>query len=314
MTGNQMRKPWTDFAERLDKGETLTMVEGGVSLFSAPFARWRVLWLQRGQRYQVIKNLSATHSPSYVWPRQAVEELSRNARLWLEQRRQELESLLRNSQERLAPLGEPLLLDLGAHRWLKSEREEAYSDWLAWLLRQMPTGEILKLLELPSPEDASDLEKPPLKVHREMWVEKGHEEATGRLDVVVMLPNKMAIVIEVKKGCLAASDLLKQGGYYESVRRSGWDCRFFLLVTDEEGESSFGFTVLPYSKLCRKLRLWAQRQCHHQEFNSLGRVGMILAFVAAVESNLLGISLSQRGLPSEAALNYFLLLEKESLT
>lgn len=290
------------------------MVRDVLPVFSAPFARWRDLWLQRGAPYQLIKSLGAFHSPSYVWPRQAAEEFSRSGRRCLEQRRKVLESLLWSSQQRLAPLGEPLLLDLGAHRWLKSEREEAYSDWLAWLLGQMPSGDILKLFELPPPEDGCDLESPPLKVYREMWVEKGHEEATGRLDVVIMLPGNNAIVIEVKKGCLAASDLLKQGGYYESVRKSGWDCRFFLLVSDEEGESSFGFTVLPYSKLCRKLRFWAQQQCQRQELGDLGRVAMILAFVAAVEANLLGIFLSKSRLPSEATLNYLLLLEKESMT
>jgi hypothetical protein len=45
-----------------------------------------------------------------------------------------LRHLLDRSTQYLAPLGEPLLVDFGAHRWLKPQREEAYSDWLAWIL------------------------------------------------------------------------------------------------------------------------------------------------------------------------------------
>src|SRR5664279_1968883 len=48
-----------------------------------------------------------------------------------------LRRYLRQSNEILRPLGEPLLIDFGLHRWLKEEREEAYSDWLAWIVGQL---------------------------------------------------------------------------------------------------------------------------------------------------------------------------------
>jgi len=44
------------------------------------------------------------------------------------------------SSARLKPLGEPLEHDLGVNRWLAGAREEAYSDWLTWLLRIVPRG------------------------------------------------------------------------------------------------------------------------------------------------------------------------------
>lgn len=43
-------------------------------------------------------------------------------------------SLLEESYRRRCPLGESLLLDFGAHRWLRGDREEIYSDWLALII------------------------------------------------------------------------------------------------------------------------------------------------------------------------------------
>lgn len=42
----------------------------------------------------------------------------------------------RSKAEHFPEFGDPLDLDLdfGAHRWLKGSREEAWSDWLAWIL------------------------------------------------------------------------------------------------------------------------------------------------------------------------------------
>src|SRR5438132_1432009 len=43
-----------------------------------------------------------------------------------------LQELLHASERQLTPLGDPLTVDLGLHRWLAADREEAYSDCLAW--------------------------------------------------------------------------------------------------------------------------------------------------------------------------------------
>jgi hypothetical protein len=50
----------------------------------------------------------------------------------------ELRSLFEYSNKLLSPLCDPLLMDLGMHRWLRAEREEAYSDWLHWVLKANP--------------------------------------------------------------------------------------------------------------------------------------------------------------------------------
>jgi hypothetical protein len=51
-----------------------------------------------------------------------------------------LRGLLDESREKMKPLGDPLDLDVGLHRWLNAEREEAYSDWLEWVVSQAKTA------------------------------------------------------------------------------------------------------------------------------------------------------------------------------
>jgi hypothetical protein len=49
----------------------------------------------------------------------------------------ELTELLDQSDKRLKPFADPLWTDFGTHRWLKADREEAYSDWLAWIVENL---------------------------------------------------------------------------------------------------------------------------------------------------------------------------------
>ena len=46
---------------------------------------------------------------------------------------------------------DPLLCDLGMHRWL--EKENSYSDWLAWVLERLHDAKaVLKVLGIPDGE------------------------------------------------------------------------------------------------------------------------------------------------------------------
>src|SRR5579883_3391651 len=62
--------------------------------------------------------------------------------------RRRLTAVFELSEKELAPLGEPLKLNLGTHRWLSADREESYSDWLAWILQGMSGSEIVTLFSL----------------------------------------------------------------------------------------------------------------------------------------------------------------------
>ena len=61
--------------------------------------------------------------------------------------RQILGALLKRSSANTFPgLGDPLDIDFGAHRWLRSTREKSYSDWLARIInRQAKAERILPL-------------------------------------------------------------------------------------------------------------------------------------------------------------------------
>src|SRR5579859_2820346 len=81
-----------------------------------------------------------------------------------------LERLLQASRQKLRPLQDPFDLDLGLHRWLAADREEAYSDWLQWVIQQIRTpSKILDLFGLPqvSGIDERDLA---LDVQREVAI------------------------------------------------------------------------------------------------------------------------------------------------
>lgn len=281
---------------------------------STPFSNWRQLWLTTGKFYwfEQQPNKIPRH---FNWPQAKVIGLTKVGTEQLKQRRNDLESLLAASRKKLHPLGEPLELDLGVHRWLKGDREEAYSDWLAWLLKCLKYNEILKLFDIHCPElSEEDLARCPSKVDRELWVKKGHEGATGRLDVVVKLPGNNALILELKKGSSDAADTKKQEGYFQEMEKAGMKCHYFLLVTDQSGQSGEEknrFKIIPYEILCLRVRCWAATMGNDPR--GLTLVAMALAFVGAVETNLLGLTISRFGLPSSAVLAHLTtFLEKSS--
>lgn len=66
----------------------------------------------------------------------AVETLIAAAQPRLLEDSRVLREILEISRDQLK-FTDPLLCDLGLHRWLAKDREEAYSDWLAWVLEQL---------------------------------------------------------------------------------------------------------------------------------------------------------------------------------
>src|SRR5262249_47956098 len=81
-----------------------------------------------------------------------------------------LRTLLDQSRQLLAPLSDPFDVDLGLHRWLDSEREEAYSDWLEWVVRQAKEANaVFKLLNLGVPPEEANSDQQ-LQVQRECCV------------------------------------------------------------------------------------------------------------------------------------------------
>lgn len=241
-------------------------------------------------------------SSNFVWPEDKANFLVQAGKVRLEQRRKPLEELLTKSEEILSPLGEPLKLNF-LHRQLKKEND--YSDWLEWLIKNMRVSEITDLfdIEYDAKNELEKNEKIPLGVFREFYVKKGNEEQSGRLDLLIELTNDAILVLELKRGEIAGADTKKQNGYFESMESSGKQCRYILLVTDLEHVKKIEkFTVMSYWALCSKLREWSAKAIREKDSRCLTLFAMALAFVGAIEVNLLGITIS--GLPSEKVLKH----------
>src|SRR2546422_6127771 len=110
-------------------------------------------------------------------------------RLLLESGR--LRELLKRSNELLLPLADPLLTDFGTHRQLAKAREEAYSDWLMWIVEQLETpGYVFRLFGINDPAALALCQHTRPTVEREVPVPQGHDNQSGRLDLVVRYAEK----------------------------------------------------------------------------------------------------------------------------
>jgi hypothetical protein len=193
-----------------------------------------------------------------------------------------LRRLLACANQHLAPLADPLLVDFGTHRWLKQQREEAYSDWLAWIMAQLKTPErVGHLLGLPATQYRQW--QGVLRVEREAGVKEGHEGQTGRLDLLVTFGMQEVLAIEVKTTDAESADTAKGARYSRSLP---CDAHRILLATSGAREAYEGdFRLVTWDKVCLALRSLARACCQAKE---IMLAAMILAFVGAVEANLLG--------------------------
>lgn len=217
----------------------------------------------------------------------------------------ELGEVSRRSRERLSPLGEPLEHDLGINRWLASAREEAYSDWLAWLLSRMTIEELAWVLRLPQLLNLGlEVSGKAVRADREVWVQQGHEGRRGRLDVILRVHDHAIVVVEVKRGTTDEADIEKQVGYVRSIEANrafaGMTKIYILLVTASDKDEECGFAVRQYDKLCRNLRRLAKVWIAQER---LFPATIMLALTASIETNLLRMSL-QKGSFTPATLSH----------
>lgn len=195
-----------------------------------------------------------------------------------------LRRCLNASRRRFRPLDEPLLVDFGAHRWLENEREESYSDWLAWILGNLLEGrDILRILGLHSDARFRVCRGMCPTVVRERPLAEGYEGHTGRADLIIEFERAACILVEIKAGPAAAVD--KHPGYLRSLKKHHAKIKGgILLATDRELDSLGGLRFRRWSDACIELRRQAARM---KRSHGLVAAAMTLAFVSAVERNLL---------------------------
>jgi hypothetical protein len=202
----------------------------------------------------------------------------------------QLKQLLRKSRERLSPLEDPFDVDLGLHRWLDTEREESYSDWLAWVIKQAATPKrVFKLFGLGSPPP-EPLKFQDVKLQRECCVPHGHTDQEGRLDLVIRYGNRAVIVLELKKGDAEGADTDKHEGYIKWLNQQDAVHKYSVFLATSAEDDMYGeFSFLPWADVCIEMRLLAIDFCR-QEPPRVTAAALVLAFVAAIEQNLLGFS------------------------
>src|SRR5207245_191690 len=119
------------------------------------------------------------------------------------------------------------------HRWLKGDREEAYSDWLAWTLEQVGSvGDVLHALGVQDVDTLTPDPEATPKVTREEWVMPEGRPPARRLDLLVYLDGAVLAVIEVKVVSLKHAQLEKNEDYCRWARNRNQDAKAILLAPD----------------------------------------------------------------------------------
>ncbi len=211
----------------------------------------------------------------------SVEAILEAAKVQSRQSESKLSRLLKESDRHLKPLCDPLRANIGLNRWLAADREEAYSDWLKWILEELDSGDdVLKLLHIWSPELSRACRGVSYEVEREYQIPR------GRLDIVVRFKQEALIVIEVKKTPAEIAEIEKHTGYCDWIGKETAQTKYPLLLTvgSANEEHCKGFTSLSWEDLCIGLR---GILLDIQNRRGVVAAAMFVAFISAVETNLL---------------------------
>jgi hypothetical protein len=171
------------------------------------------------------------------------------------------------------------------------EREEIYSDWLEWLVRQLPTiGDVFDVLGIRKPEDIASNTLVTFSTNREAWVKLPHWESFRRLDLVIRSSGRVLVLIEVKKTSADWAEVEKQRDYAEWSKLQPESNKYLILLAKEgQRPEYFGFQLRTYRDVCLALREKVPRLIQKQHM-TIATGALVLGYVGAVEQNLLGLS------------------------
>jgi hypothetical protein len=201
-----------------------------------------------------------------------------------------LRGLLEKSNSRFAPLADPLLIDFDLHRWLAEQREEVYSDWLEWVVKQLPTlQDVFDVFGMP-PIVGDVKTNQSFSTEREKRVKLPEWESYKKLDLVIRCEGFL-LLIEVKKTSPEeAADVAKQKDYVAWAEREPEPSKDFILLANEGERPEYNrFRLWTYRNLCLRLREKVQRLVEKREL-SITASALVLSYVGAVEQNMLGFS------------------------
>ncbi len=202
-----------------------------------------------------------------------------------------LRDLLRESNMRSEPLSDPLLSNFDLHRWLAGEREEVYSDWLEWVVKQLPTlGDVFYVLGIEEPSEIASEALSTCSTEREKWVTLPHWESNKRLDLVIRCEGRVLVLIEVKITSPEEADTAKQEEYFEWGEKQLESQRYYILLAKAgERPEYHKFKLRTFEGLCRALRKRTPEVIREKKMTVLTGA-LVFAYVGAIEQNRLGLS------------------------
>ena len=199
------------------------------------------------------------------------------------------------SDLQLAPFSDPFRLPFSSHRWLdpQREREESYSDWLAWLLQGMAATQVLAIFGLEATEFGTFALKNTPRIYREEGF-LGPSGELKRLDIVIRFGTAAILLVEVK-----IRDIEVAGGaenldiYRRRLEELQADTKrgHAILLVPDPMEAPSGWEVRTWDEVSLKLRLQAAVSNASIGGSHLF-AAMLLCFAGAVEQNLLGLDVT----------------------
>lgn len=234
-----------------------------------------------------------TRRQSGSW--QAADELLKVARAADRSAREGLAKSLARSSRAFAPLADPLAIEFHSHRWLSSEREETYSDWLGWILEQIKDArQVLKLLGVRDKQLLRVCASERPLINRELKI------PDGRTDLVVEFGNHLLVIFEIKTKAfdpdIVREQLMRYASWIPDPRHPPDHTRhYFAAVEIAEFDCPAPFEPLSWRELTLRMReqAWEWIQASKGKPRNGGDLilaAMTLAFSGAVEQNLLGLS------------------------
>jgi len=154
-----------------------------------------------------------------------------------------LSGLFAESGRYLHPFTDPLTTDMMLPDFLSGEREELYSDMLAWIFKLLDPREVFEVLGLPTIA-LSGTEA--LEFHREYVIRGGK-----RLDLLITQGEKWLIVLELKTKEYDDSTVAKHKFYAEAA---GPDCAKLFIARRDTRDNEDGFDFLPWADIGVRLR------------------------------------------------------------
>jgi len=199
---------------------------------------------------------------------------------------EELRGLLEKSNSLLAPLVDPLLIDFDLHRWLAEQREEVYSDWLEWVVRQLPTTQdVFDVFDIQTA--IGNVEVPQrFSTQREERVKLSDWESYKKLDLVIRSEGFL-LLIEVKKTSPEDADVAKQEEYVAwAETQPEAHKQYILLANKGERPEYHKFRLWTYEDLCLRLRRKVGSLIQKQEMR-ITSAALVLAYVGVLEQSML---------------------------